>query len=330
MNEVDVILARGVREGGFPGAAYAFGKPGKVDTGTVGRTTYDPDSAPVTLETVYDLASLTKVLSTTPLVMRAIDDKLLRLDTKAGDLLPGAGVSDATVWHLLTHSSGLPPYDDDLAKAGLTPEETRLAVVRTKPVARPGEATAYSCLGFIVLATILETLYGEPIDRLFTSYVAPRFGIASAGYLPKVDLPFAPTDPALPPGTVHDPLARAQAGVSGNAGLFGTVGDVSQAACFWIETGLSRPMREWTKKAGLLSTRALGWDTKSPEGSSAGSLFGPRSFGHTGYTGTSLWIDPDDKTFVALLTNRCYPDDTSKATEWARPAVADAAKQAGV
>ncbi|MBX3112768.1 MAG: beta-lactamase family protein [Fimbriimonadaceae bacterium] len=324
MSLVTEILERGVRERGFPGATYAYGRGAQVTYGAVGRETFDEDSPLVTLDTVYDLASLTKVLATTPLALFAVRSGALALDTKIGDILPEAGVGDATVWHLLTHSSGLPPYDHPLAQSGLGTAETRRRVVATKPESDLGATTAYSCLGFIILGAVLEHVLDDRLDVLFKRHVAGPTGHRTLTYLPAVRT--APTDPGLVPGVVHDPLARALGGVSGNAGLFGTVADVVRSAQAWLD--MDAEGRAWTVRQSDRSTRALGWDTKSEEGSSAGTLFGPQSFGHTGYTGTSVWIDPADGTFVVLLTNRVYPDDTSTAMQTVRPHVADAAKLA--
>lgn len=325
-SEVEQILERGVRERGFPGATYAYGDRERVVLGAVGGLTFDSDTSPARVETVYDLASLTKVLATTPLALEAVRRGLFKLETRVGDVLPEAGVADATVLHLLTHSSGLPPYDHPLATAGLSAEETRRRVIATEPVAVPGEVTAYSCLGFILLASMLERVLGQTLDRLFDDLVARPMGLGAIGYLPKSS--HAPTDPALPLGVVHDPLARALGGVSGNAGLFGDVSAVVKAAQWWL--GADAGALEWTRRQSAQSTRALGWDTKAEQDSSAGELASLLSFGHTGYTGTSLWVDPVDGTFVALLTNRVFPDDSSRATLWARPQVADASKRAGI
>lgn len=324
---VDEILSQAVEDGGFPGAVCAYGNGQSArHVSAVGRLTFEANTQPVTAETYFDLASLTKVLSTTPLCFHAVSNGLLSLDKRVGDVLPQAGSREATVRHLLTHSAGLPPYDHPLAEAGLGPEETRDCVIATPLVASPGDVTAYSCLGFIVLATMLEKVFGARIDQLFDSIVKPMTGLPAATYHLPPDNEVAPTDPSLARGVVHDPLARAMGGASGNAGLFGTVEDLVQAAAWWLDDDLAK--EDWTKRSGPSSTRALGWDTKSEAGSSAGQLFGPTSFGHTGYTGTSLWIDPKDRSYVALLTNRVYPDDTSKTMEIVRPNVADASKNA--
>jgi CubicO group peptidase (beta-lactamase class C family) len=307
-----------------------------------GRLTYDADAPPVTADTLYDLASLTKVVATTTMAMILVDEGKLDLDRPVGELLPGfrgPGKEAVTVRHLLTHSSGLP------ATAPLFREiqgrEAYLERIQALDLTDPaGSRSVYSDLGIILLGEILERAAGEPLEAFVRDRVFVPLGMRDTRFRPPPELRprIAPTelDPwrgRLLQGEVHDENAFAMGGVAPHAGLFGTARDLARFAQMLLNRGtfngrrlVSRETVDlFTRRAGIPgSDRALGWDTKSAEGSSAGTLFSPRSFGHTGFTGTSVWIDPERRLFVILLTNRVHPTRENNLIREARPAVADA------
>lgn len=345
MDEVDRVLEDFVEQRAFPGAVVAVGYRGAlIHLQAFGKLSYDTDARAVTTDTLYDLASLTKVIATTTMAMILVDEERLDLDAPIQDFLPlftGEGKEEVTVRHLLTHSSGIdwwaPLYQEIQGKAAY------LERIQAMPLVNPpGSKTVYSDLGLILLGEILERVAGDPLGVFAFNRVFKPLGMKSTLYKPGPELldRIAPTeeDPAwrgrLVHGEVHDENAFALGGVAPHAGLFGTAGDLARLAQMILNGGVFEHRRivsratlaEFTQRADILpdSTRALGWDTKSPEGSSAGTLFSPNSFGHTGFTGTSIWIDPERELFVILLTNRVHPTRDNQLIRKARPAVADA------
>ena len=344
---VDAVIDGFLDQGAFPGAALAVGYRGElVHARAYGKLSYDSDAPPVTLETRYDLASLTKVIATTTMAMILVDQERLRLDHPVQAFLPrftGAGKHAVTVRHLLTHASGVdwwaPLYEEMTEKAPYLERIQSMDLVY-----EPGARTMYSDLGVILLGEILERVAGESIDAFVEREVFAPLGMHATGFRPASATwkAIAPTenDPwrgRVLRGEVHDENAHALGGVAPHAGLFGTAIDLARFAQMMLNGGIlehrrivSRPTVDaFTRRAGIVdSTRALGWDTKSARGSSAGSLFSPNSYGHTGYTGTSLWIDPQRQLFVVLLTNRVHPSRENKLIRQVRPAVADAVVRA--
>lgn len=345
--EVDRLLASYQERGAFPGGVLAVGdREGLLHLHPFGRLTYEAEAPPVTAKTLYDLASLTKVVATTTLAMILVDEGKLELDQPVQELLPdfqGPGKKAVTVRHLLTHSSGLPAlaplYREIQGKEAYVERIQAMELVYP-----PGSRSTYSDLGMILLGEILERTAGQPLDALVHTGVLDPLGMRDTRFRPPPDLHprIAPTeiDPwrgRLVQGEVHDENAFAMGGVAPHAGLFGTAGDLARFARMLLNRGTldghrivsSETVDLFTRRAGIPeSDRALGWDTKSPEGSSAGTLFSPRSFGHTGFTGTSLWIDPERGLFVILLTNRVHPTRENNLIREVRPAVADAVVRA--
>jgi CubicO group peptidase (beta-lactamase class C family) len=341
----------------FPGGALLVGVRGRrAHLSVHGRRSLEPPGGPMEPATCFDLASLTKVLATAPLVLLSIQRSRLALDEPVHRILPdyvGSGREAITVRMLLDHSSGLPawrPYYQEVAAdadgAWLATAAGRDAVRRMAaaevPEAEPGSRSLYSDLGFILLDWILEQVNGQPTDALFSEWLA---GPLSLGSLFFVDLKspdqaartrqrhaFAATEHCpwrgrTLVGEVHDDNTYAMGGVSGQAGLFGTIRDVAAMADVWLASFLhnggvfeSRLVREFWRKSELPgSTRALGFDTPSRHASQAGGRFGPRTVGHLGFTGTSLWIDPDRELIVVLLTNRVHPTRQNDAIKQFRP-----------
>lgn len=337
------LLADFVADGAFPGAVVAVGRDrGLAYLEAVGHLSAAREQ-PTSVDTIYDVASLTKVVVTTTLAMILVDEERLDLDKPVADYLPGfvgPGKEAVTVRHLLTHSSGIDwwaPLHQELT--GRRAYRERIQAMDL--VYPPGSETKYSDLGIILLGEILERVAGEPLEVLARERIFEPLGMVDTTYLPDAaSRPrIAPTEVVaerggLVHGEVHDENAHAMGGVAPHAGLFSTAPDLARFAQMILDGGTyggrrivsRRTVEDFTRPAGLVagSTRGLGWDTKSASGSSAGTLFSPRSFGHTGFTGTSLWIDPDRRLFLVLLTNRVHPTRENLRIREVRPAIADA------
>jgi len=347
LDELDRVLDEFVDQGAFPGGVVAVGHRGKiVHLHPFGHFSYDDDAPAVAADTIYDLASLTKVVATTTMAMIMVDEGRLDLDEKVQDFLPlfiGPGKDAVTVRHLLTHSSGVDwwaPLYEELEG----PQAYLERIQAMELVYEPGTDYKYSDLGIILLGEILSRVSGQPLDEFVRERVFEPLAMADTLYRPGKDRlsRIAPTEyddwrGRLVRGEVHDENAFALGGIAPHAGLFSTAGDLARFAQMLLNGGVlehhrivSRETVElFTRKAGDgESTRALGWDTKSPEKSTAGSYFSPRSFGHTGFTGTSMWMDPDRELFLILLSNRVHPTRENQLIRKARPAAADAVVQA--
>jgi CubicO group peptidase (beta-lactamase class C family) len=342
-SEVDRLLDSYQERGAFPGGVLAVGdRSGLIHLHPFGHLSYAPDARPVEAGTLYDLASLTKVVATTTMAMILVDEKRLDLDRPIHDFLPafqGPGKEVVTVRHLLTHSSGLdataPLFREVRGKAAYVEHIAAMDLIYP-----PGSKSVYSDLGIILLGEILEKTAGQPLDIFIQQRILKPLGMKHTGFRPPPHLRprIAPTenDPwrgRMAQGEVHDENAFAMGGMAPHAGLFSTAGDLARFARMLLNGGggiVSRQTLElFTRRAGVPgSDRALGWDTKSIEGSSAGTLFSPDSFGHTGFTGTSIWIDPERQLFVILLTNRVHPTRENNLIREVRPAVADAVVRA--
>lgn len=333
----------------FPGAVVAVGQRGRlVLLAAVGHYGID-DPRPVTPETVYDLASLTKVVGLTTACMLLVEEGKLDLDAPVQRYVPafrGAGKEQVTIRHFLTHSSGLPAWRPLYTEA--TTRAAALALVDTTPLLRrPGDTFVYSDLGAIVLTQAVEAITGERLDRFLERRLFGPLGMTGTRFLPPPEWRdrIAPTersqDGTIIRGTVHDENAWKLGGVSGHAGLFSTARDLVRFAEWLLDgwqgrlipgrrPGVSLPeppsrlVLEFTRRQNLPpgSSRALGWDTPS-ENSSAGTKLGPHAFGHTGFTGTSIWLDPDRDLFIILLTNRVHPTRENPRIARVRPRVAD-------
>jgi beta-N-acetylhexosaminidase len=340
--ELDRVLDAAVAEKAFPGGVVAVGKDGAlVHLRAVGKLSYDDGAPPVTNDTIYDLASLTKVVVTTTMAMMLMDDGLLDLDKPVRAFLPRfrGGAKDAvTVRQLLTHSSGIdwwaPLYKELNTRAAYVERIEKMDLAY-----EPGTKSLYSDLGLVLLGEILERVAGESIDAFARKRILDPLGMKDTRYKPGASLlpRIAPTenDPwrgRVVRGEVHDENAHAMGGIAPHAGLFGTAPDLARFAQMLVNGGVydnarlvSRETLEaFTRPAGVPgSSRALGWDT--PDGTnSAGALLSKRSFGHTGFTGTSMWIDPERRLFVILLTNRVHPTRENNAIRAVRRSVADA------
>jgi CubicO group peptidase (beta-lactamase class C family) len=336
------VLEAGIEQRAFPGASVAITHQGKlIALKGLGRFTYDAKAPLVTTETVYDLASVTKVLATTTACMLLYERGVLRLDDRLAQILPRFAGSDerrqeVTLRMLLSHSSGLPAYVKLFATAGTATELSALALA--VPLANdPGSRAEYSDIGFILLGLALEHLAGESLQEFCEREIFTPLGIDFATFRP----PFAWL-PLMPPtesdqafrrrivrGEVHDENAWVLGGVAGHAGCFATAEAIAAFAECMLRGGAPLLLRHtvdlFTRREALPAgtSRALGWDTPSIP-SQSGKFFSPRSYGHLGYTGASLWNDPERQLSVTLLTNRTWPDRSSQAIKQVRPAFHDA------
>jgi serine-type D-Ala-D-Ala carboxypeptidase len=318
---VDRAVLRGIEVGGFPGASVVVGRRGyAVIKRGYGSLSWAGDSPAVDEKTIYDLASLTKVIATTTAVMVLYDEGKIDLDAPVRSYVPafsGGGKERVTVRHLLTHRSGL-PAGRDLWRSASSPAEARRQVLETPIYCRPGDCFEYSDLGADVLGFVVETVAGERMDKFLEQRVYGPLGMTDTYFRPPTSVKWrvAPTEVSPPrgyplKGEVHDENAYALGGVAGHAGLFSTAADLSIYAQMMInggEYGGVRVIADSTVKLFTrreAGTRALGWDTCNNRGS-CGSLMGEEAYGHTGFTGTSLWVDPERDLFVILLTNRVH------------------------
>jgi serine-type D-Ala-D-Ala carboxypeptidase len=320
--KIDHVVERGITAGGYPGAAVVVGRRGSaVWEKGFGRLSWSTSSPVVDAQSsIYDLASLTKVVGTTTALMMLYDDGKIQLDDPVSKFIPEftGGFKDlVTIRLLLEHRSGL-PAGRDIWRIASSPADARRAVLETPLVFRPGQYYEYSDLGADVLGFVVEAVSGKPLDQFLHERVFEPLGMINTEYRPSDTLKtrIAPTE-LNPPrgyplrGEVHDENAYALGGIAGHAGLFSTAADLSVFAQMMLNGGQFQGKRLiadstvtlFTKRAA--GTRALGWDTCGGKGS-CGKYLSDHAFGHTGFTGTSLWIDPDRDLFVILLTNRVH------------------------
>lgn len=330
--QFDSLVQTAIRNGAFPGAALAVGTADSIlYLRGYGRLTWSARSAPVQAEsTLYDLASLTKVIATTTAIMVLVDRSAVDLDAPVATYVPefhGPGTARITVRQLLTHTSGLrADLPIDTIRGAPDGDALWRLVYRETPRIPPGTRVVYSDVNAVLLGEVVRRASGSTLDDFTAREIAGPLSLTQTGFRPARDVlnRTAPTGVwrghAIA-GVVNDPTGAKLGGVAGNAGLFSCARDVASFARFILREGRAsdgrvvvRPetVRAFTVRqvyfGGATEGRALGWQAL-PTGervSSAGSRFGPRSFGHTGWTGTSLWIDPDRGVFVVLLTNRAF------------------------
>ncbi|HXP41610.1 MAG TPA: serine hydrolase [Candidatus Acidoferrales bacterium] len=320
---VDAVITQAIHDGNIPGAVLLVGHNRQVIyRKAYGNRALEPRREPMTLETIFDLASLTKVVATTTAVMKLVEQGKIRLNDPVAKYLPEFGQNgkeDITVRQLLTHYSGLGP-DLDLKTIWEGKETAYRMAFGEAPEAPPGSRFSYSDVNFIVLGAMVERVSGETLDkycerRIFAplKMMHTRF-TPPAGLRPKI----APTqydeNEHMLRGVVHDPTARRMGGVAGHAGLFSTADDLAKFSQALLNGGggvlsalsvekMTRP--EQPPSAPVL--RGFGWDIDSPFSSNRGDLLPVGSYGHTGFTGTSMWIDPTTQTYIILLANAVHP-----------------------
>jgi beta-glucosidase-like glycosyl hydrolase/CubicO group peptidase (beta-lactamase class C family) len=347
----DVVEAA-IKDKAFPGAALAVGYRGKVSLQAFGKLTYDSKAPDVGLNTMYDIASLTKVVATTTLVAKLAEGDFpvpIDLDAPVERYLPEWAGGPQPEWrhsvtirHLLTHTSGLPPFKE-YWRTSKSKQDTLRKIFAEPLDYEPGTKEVYSDLGIILMAEITERLTGKPLDVLAREFVFSPLAMSNSMYNPRKEnwSIIAPTEidnqyrHRLIQGEVHDENAAAIGGVSGHAGVFSTAPDLAVFCQMLLNGGVYAHQRilrratiaEFTTPQQLSSgTRTLGWAAPTAGGSS-GHFFSPQSFGHTGFTGTSIWIDPVRQLFVVFLTNRVYPTRENQKHIKVRPALHDAVMQ---
>lgn len=336
MKYIDSVVNRNLNEGNMPGAVVVIGgKNGIVFRKAYGYSWLIPEKKPMTLETIFDLASVTKPVATATSVMILLERGLISLEDEVRKYIPefkpyideNGKEYHAKIYHLLTHTSGLPDYtnaDSIKAKYGYpAPGGTIETICNLPRFAPPGKEFKYSCLGFITLAEIVKRVTGQNIADFARDNIFKPLGMNKTTYNPDDNLKkfCAPTEfrnGKMTCGEVHDPLAYIQGGISGNAGLFSTGDDLAIYAQMILNKGEFNGKRILGSKTIELMTsiypkvefagRGLGWDINSPYIQQRGDIFEIGSFGHTGFTGTSIHISTKENIFVIILTNRVHPD----------------------
>jgi len=343
---IEPLVAAAIARHELPGAVVLVGRGDQIlYQRAFGNRVVAPAAEAMTLETIFDLASLTKVVATTTSVMTLVERGRVRLNDPVMLFIPEFGrygKSVITVRHLLTHTSGLRPDLELEAEFSGADEAIRRAVEEV-PTAPPGERFIYSDINFFLLGEIVRRVTGERLDRYATAQIFDPLGMKETTFLPPESLRprIAPTErcqplawPCVPPGdasvpflrgVVHDPTARRMDGVAGHAGLFSTAADLSRFCRMLVGEGRLGDVRVLSPAsvarmispstpAEMTAVRGLGWDIDSAYSANRGDLFPAGSFGHTGFTGTSLWIDPATRGYVVFLSNRVHPDGKGDVT----------------
>lgn len=347
------VAAEAIASGAFPGCAFGVWLEGQVVLErSAGHFTYESGSQPVNPDTIFDIASITKVLATTSVAMLLTQRRQLQFDDPVGKLIPefvaNREPSDparrVTLRHLLAHNSGLPGYIE-FFRTARSPDSLLSACCNLRLEAEPGTRAEYSDPGFILLGKALEAYLGEPLDTWTKREIFNPLGLQSTCFNPKPE-----QRSSIPPteedrsfrmrriqGEVQDENACVLGGVAGHAGLFSNVPDllrfsaaIAKRSSGDFGTSLFAPetielFSQPQSPSG--SSRALGWDTPS-ENSSSGRYFSRNSIGHLGYSGCSLWIDLDAPLAIVLLTNRTWPDRSNQLIKQVRPAFHDAVREA--
>lgn len=336
---LDEIIAGALERKDFPGGVLLVTRQGKVVwRKAYGHSQLVPEPAPMKLDMIFDLASLTKPIATATSIMILVERGELRLWERVKTYIPefvpyieekGIPGEEVRLFHLLTHTSGLPPYTDpkEVAARYGDPCPTEVLVKQIAAIRkeyRPGEKFVYSCLNYIILAHIIKLVSGQDLAEFSRKNIFQPLGMSSTFFNPPPEVrsrcvPTEVIEGQPLRGVVHDPLARLQGGISGNAGLFSTADDLAIFAQMMLNHGVYRGVRILSPLAVDRMTeifphlkfagRGFGWDLDSDYATVRGDLFGWTSYGHSGYTGTSIWIDPETATAVIFLTNRVHPDD---------------------
>jgi len=338
---IDPAVEAAIAEGEVPGAVVLVSHRGKIEYfKAFGNRSLEPKQEPMTQDTIFDVSSLTKVMATTPSVMMLVENGLLRLGDRVNRYLPrfkGGGKDDITVHQLLTHYSGLPP-DFDLSKGWFGHDEMLEELWKIQTNTKPDEEFVYSDVNFIILGEIIHAVSGKTIDVFARENIFNPLGMTDTCYRPPETLVgrIAPTESRrntllyvharisrkgidkMLRGEVHDPTAYRMEGVAGHAGLFSSAKDVARYAQMLLDLGkysggrlmspmtvqsMSRPQSPPKSEYA----RGYGWDIRTDYSSPRGDIF-EGGYGHTGFTGTSLWIHPPTETFVVILSNRVHPN----------------------
>jgi uncharacterized protein YbbC (DUF1343 family)/CubicO group peptidase (beta-lactamase class C family) len=343
LDAIEPLVRAAIAEKKLPGAVVLVGRGDRVlYHKAFGNRALVPSSEPMTLDTVFDVASLTKVVATSTSIMMLVEQGRIRLNDRVASFIPGFeryGKGDITVRHLLTHVSGLAP-DVDLSNPWIGADSAIALAMDEVPSTRPGERFVYSDINFFLLGEIVRRVSGMPLDQFARTKIFEPLNMKDTMFNPPATMTarIAPTenctrygwpcqgpDMAFLRGIVHDPTARRMGGVAGHAGLFSTSNDLSIFCRMLLSGGAHQSMRILSPLAVEKMTspattdaepnsRGLGWDIDSTYSSNRGELLPIGSFGHTGFTGTSIWIDPLTELFVVFLSNRVHPDGKGDVT----------------
>jgi CubicO group peptidase (beta-lactamase class C family) len=343
LKNIDTAVQKSIEANEIPGAVVLVGRRGRIAyLKALGYRSLQPDKETMTVDTIFDMASLTKVIATTPAIMLLVESGALRLDDKVKRYLPkfsGGGKDGITVRQLLTHYSGLRP-DFDLSRRWEGNDAAMEELWKETTQAEPGREFCYSDLNFLALGEIVRVLSGKTLAAFTQENLFEPLGMSDTGFQPASELRsrIAPTEsPNKVPGNqktldaagmlrgeVHDPTARRMGGIAGHAGIFSSARDLAIFSQMLLNRGTyqgKRILSAMTVQAmtrpqspqDMAQMRGLGWDIDSSYSSPRGDLF-TGGYGHTGFTGTSLWIHPPSETFILLLSNRVHPDGKGDVT----------------
>jgi uncharacterized protein YbbC (DUF1343 family)/CubicO group peptidase (beta-lactamase class C family) len=334
LGSIAEVALEAIRLGDIPGAVVLVGNKGKVVyRQAFGDRSLVPEKLPMTADTIFDLASLTKVVATTTALMQLVEKGRLRIEDPVSKYWPefkGNGKERITVRHLLTHYSGLRDFNPNHKRSGY--DSALKTIAAGKPISPPGTRFQYCDVNFIILGEIIQRVSGQPLDAYCDEFIFKPLEMKDTGFKPSFSLRnrIAPTQYTqgnsgkILWGEVHDSVSQSMGGVAGHAGLFSTADDLSIFCQTILDGGISRGVRILSpltvekmttpqSPANMGILRGFGWDIDSPFSSCRGELFPIGSFGHTGFTGTSIWIDPISRTYVILLTHRIHPDGKGDA-----------------
>ncbi|NQT36982.1 MAG: DUF1343 domain-containing protein [Planctomycetes bacterium] len=325
LSAIDRVVAQGLEAGEMPGCVVVVGRRGRlVWRKAYGHRQVEPEPVAMTVDTVFDMASLTKPIATAASIMLLVEAETLQLDDPVAKHIAefaAGGKEGITVLQLLTHQSGLIP-DNSLADYNEGVEKAWEHLYALKPHVTPGTKFVYSDVGYLVLGELVRRLSGDDVHKFSGQRIFAPLGMTETGFLPGQSLRrrAAPTEQRngrWMRGEVHDPRAYRLGGIAGHAGLFATTDDLAVYAQMMLGRGQYAGVRILGEKTVAAMTRAypvssgrrgLGWDIKTGYSSNRGQSFSPQAFGHGGFTGTSLWIDPQREMFVIFLSNRLHPD----------------------
>ena len=327
LSRLDEVIEQAIEEEETPGAVVLVARKGKVVyRRAFGYKRLVPHKEPVSIDTIFDVASMTKILATATSVMLLVEEGKVSLTDPVSKYLPRFaqnGKGSVTLLQLLTHYSGLRP-DLDLDENWRGHEAGIERALKEQLVAPPGQEFIYSDINYVVLAEIVRQVSGQPLHEFSAEHIFGPLGMGHTYFLPPVELQdrIAPTesrDGEMLQGAVHDPTTYRMGGTAGHAGLFSTVEDTAVYAQMILNLGEFEGVRILSPLSVLKMTtsqspegadhwRGIGFDIRSPFSGPRGDLFPVGSFGHTGFTGTSLWIDPSSQVFVILFTNRVHPE----------------------
>ena len=333
LEEIDQAIETTINEALAPGAVFWLEQRGRTYANVYGHMSLEPERILARIDAIYDSASLTKVVATTPAIMLLVEKGMIEIEARVSTYLnnfDNKGKEAITIRHLMTHTSGLKPgipltIEMNGVSKGWTGYEMAIALAKSEEVQHPpGTGFIYSDINFILLGEIIQQVTGQRLEDFTRESVFQPLGMKDTGYLPSPNLRYrtAPTkwwDGKMQRGTPNNPICRRTGGVHGHAGMFTTAADLARYCRMILNKGELNGERFLQPKTVQLMTsiqspkeveslRGLGWDIDSSYSSQRGEIFPIGGFGHTGFTGPSIWIDPSSETFVIFMSNRIHPD----------------------